>query len=161
MTDNPRPTANPLKPVWGLFAILVLFTGVMMLSKAMRPKEVVPWRTDYAAAAEEARRTGKPMMAYFTANWCGPCQSLKHTTWADKAVEAALRDYVPVKIDVDRNGELAARHRVGSIPAFVVLDAAGERLNSMEAGALPPEAFIPWLRSRGVDRAAPAVLVPQ
>jgi thiol:disulfide interchange protein len=112
----------------------------------MRPKEIVPWRTDFAAARQEARSAGKPVFAYFTAAWCGPCQSLKHTTWADKDVEAALRGYVPVKIDVDQNQELARQYNVRAVPSFAVLGGDGEPLKQVD-GALPPEELLNWLRA--------------
>ena len=137
---------KPLKPVWGIFAVLCAVVAISVVTKALRPKEVVPWRDDFAAATDEARRGGKPVFAYFTAVWCGPCQSLKHTTWADKGVEAALRDYVPVKVDVDKHPELARRYNIDGVPAFAVLRDDGQPARQT-VGALPPAQFLTWLKS--------------
>ena len=134
------------RPVWGLFFLLLAMTGVTIAIRATRPKEIVPWRTDLAGARSEARVTGKPVMAYFTATWCGPCQGLKHTTWADKEVDAALRAYVPVKVDVDADPAASQRYEVRAVPAFAVLDAEG-KVTKFTDGALPPEQFLTWLRS--------------
>jgi hypothetical protein len=101
-----------LRQVWGIFAALCVVVAVALVSKALRPKEIIPWRDDFAAATAEARRDNKPVFAYFTASWCGPCQKLKSTTWADKDVDAALRDYVPARIDIDRNPDLADKYGV-------------------------------------------------
>jgi len=136
------------RPVWGLFLLLLAMAAVTIVVRATRPKEIIPWRTDLAAAREEAGRTGKPVMAYFTASWCGPCQSLRHTTWADKTVDAALRDYVPVKVDVDADAAAAQRYEVRSIPAFAVLDAEGKAKKSTD-GAMAPEQFVAWLKGVG------------
>ena len=135
-----------LKPVWMIFAVLCAVVAVSVLTKALRPKEVVPWRDDFAAATDEARRGDKPVFAYFTAVWCGPCQSLKHTTWADKNVEAALRDFVPVKVDVDKHPELARRYNVDGVPSFAVLRDDGQPARQT-VGALPPDQFLAWLKS--------------
>ena len=135
-----------LRPVWGIFLILCAVVGVATLAKALRPKEVVPWRTDFAAATAEARREGKPVFAYFTAVWCGPCQTLTHTTWANQGVDAALKAYVPVKIDIDRNPELAQKYGVGAVPTLAVLGADGRTERRVE-GALPAEEFLRWLKS--------------
>ena len=137
---------QPLRPVWGIFLILCAVVGVATVTKALRPKEIIPWRTDFAAATEEARREKKPVFAYFTAVWCAPCQTLAHTTWADRDVEATLRDYVPVKIDIDRNRELAEKYGVQAVPTFAVLGSDGQPVRQTD-GALPPEDFLRWLKS--------------
>ena len=137
---------RPLRPVWGIFAILCAVVAFALVMKSLRPEEVIPWRTDFAAAKDEARQSNKPVFAYFTAVWCGPCQSLKHTTWADQSVDAALRDYVPVKVDIDRNPDLAASYGISGIPAFAVLADDGRPLRQTD-GALPPGEFLKWLKS--------------
>jgi thiol:disulfide interchange protein len=137
-----------MKPVWGLFAILVAVVAVNLVWKATRPAEIVPWRTNYAAALDEGRAQNKPVFLYFTADWCGPCQGLKHTTWADKGVEAALRDYVPVKVDVDEQGGVAAKYNVSGIPAYIVLDSNGGVVGNW-SGAYPPAEFIDELKRVG------------
>lgn len=136
---------KPLGPVWGIFLILCGVVAVSMIAKAMRPKEIIPWRTDFAAAKDEARRDDKPVFAYFTASWCGPCQAMRHTTWADASVDAALRDYVPVKIDVDRNPDLASAYRISAVPSFVVLG-QDEKPQRQTDGALPPAEMVAWLK---------------
>jgi thioredoxin-like negative regulator of GroEL len=134
-----------MKPVWLIFAVLVAVAGVSLLVRASRPDEIVPWRAGYSAALEEARASNKPPLVYFTASWCGPCQSLKHTTWADKAVEAALRDYVPVKVDIDEHPDLAQSFKIDGVPTFVVLDRDGHSIKRV-VGALPPREFLEWLK---------------
>ena len=138
--------SRTLRPVWGIFAILCAVVAIALIAKALRPKEIIPWRTDFAAATEEARRENKPVFAYFTAVWCGPCQTLRHTTWADKDVDAALRGYVPVKVDIDRSPDLAEKYRVSGVPTFAVLRNDGQVSKQVD-GALPPEDFLRWLRS--------------
>lgn len=144
------------KPVW---AILIIAAGVLAVAgfstwnRAKAANERIPWRTDFAAARAEAAQTGKPVFAYFTAEWCGPCQSLKSTTWADPKVEEALRKYVPVKIDVDQHADLAKRYLLtpsnleGGIPAFRVLDDKGDVRKEI-VGAMPPGDFLQWLGSK-------------
>ena len=144
---------QPLKPVWAIFFVLLAVVGANLVWKATRPKEIIPWRASYPAAVEEARVSKKPVFAYFTADWCGPCQGLKHTTWADKGVEAALKEYVPVKVDVDRDAQLAQKYRVSSIPAYFVLDASGSVVGNWD-GASPPQEFIQELKRVGTS--APA-----
>ena len=135
-----------LKPVWAIFFVLLAVTTVSLVVRNTRAPEIIPWRPAYAAALDEARTSGKRTLLYFTASWCGPCQEMKHTTWADKGVEAALRDYVPVKVDIDEHPDLARKYNVDGIPAYVLLDPGGNTLRT-SSGAMPPGEFVAWLRS--------------
>ncbi len=58
----------------------------------------------------------KPILAYFTAPWCGPCKQLGPIM--DKAVQAAGGKVAMAKIDLDSNQELAAALRIQSVPTI-------------------------------------------
>ena len=142
------------KPLVGIGAVLVGVVALVAASTIFRPKEVIPWRTDFAAARTEAAQSGKPVFAYFTAEWCGPCQNLKTTTWASDRVETALRNYVPVRIDIDRHPDLFKRYGLtpsnldGGIPAFRVIDPKGGELRKEVTGYMGPDDFLKWLNSQ-------------
>jgi thiol:disulfide interchange protein len=137
-----------LKPVWMIFLVLLAVTAVSLLVRANRPDEIIPWRNNYAAGLDEARAGGKRSLVYFTASWCGPCQEMKHTTWADKDVEAALRDFVPVKVDIDEHQDLARQYKIEAVPTFIVLDAGGNTLRTW-SGATSPDEMIEALKRKG------------
>jgi thioredoxin-like negative regulator of GroEL len=139
--------SSTLRPLRTIFIALCAVVAVALVMKALRPKEIIPWRTDLATATEEARRTGKPVFAYFTAVWCGPCQTMTHTTWADAGVESAMRDYVPVKIDIDQHPELADKYTVRAVPTFAVLADDGHAVRQTDGG-MPPEEMLAWLRAK-------------
>lgn len=129
---------------WVVFALLLFALGLGAFSKR-GGEEIIPWRTSLPDAQAEAAAAGKLVLAYFTADWCGPCQSMKGTTWADAEVEQSLRDsYVPVKIDVDTQPDIAMQHRIQSIPAFVILSSDGRRVRST-IGYLSSDEMIYWL----------------
>jgi thiol:disulfide interchange protein len=58
-----------------------------------------------AEGTEEARRAGKPVLYFFTADWCGPCHDLKKSVF-DVGTFARLIEekYVPIEV-VDRRRE--------------------------------------------------------
>jgi thiol:disulfide interchange protein len=137
-----KANLQPFILVVALFAAVMVAVGV---SRVMAPKELIPWRNGFAAARAESASSGKPVFAYFTASWCGPCQAMKDTTWANAGVEEALREYVPVKVDVDEQSKVAMEYGAQSIPKFTVLDAEGNVVKSTE-GYMNPEEFLEWLR---------------
>ena len=74
-----------------------------------------------------------PVIVDFWAPWCGPCKTLG--PMLERLVKEAKGAVRLVKIDVDRNQELAAQMRVQSIPA--VYGFAGGRPVDGFSGALP------------------------
>ncbi|HWE02517.1 MAG TPA: thioredoxin family protein [Tepidisphaeraceae bacterium] len=138
------------------FVALLIFLAidaVIILPRFGGKKEIIPWRTDFAAARAEAARTHRPLFLDFTASWCGPCQTMRRTAWTDPAVAAAMADLVPVQIDIDQQGDLARKFGISSIPALLLLDERGNVLKE-QAGLLSPDKFIAWLKSKIERRAS-------
>lgn len=62
----------------------------------------------------------RPVLAYFTASWCGPCKQLRPAL--EKVVQAQGGKIGLAVIDIDQNPDLAGAMRVQSVPqiyAFV------------------------------------------
>ena len=60
----------------------------------------------------------KPVLIDFFATWCGPCQMLGPVL---KEVKDQLGDSVSIiKIDVDKNQELAAMQQVRGVPTMML-----------------------------------------
>lgn len=88
-------------------------------------KTTIPWRSSLLAAQQESKRSGKPILVYFHATWCGPCHALERTTWRKARVVRAARLFVPVKVDADRNPVLAQRYNAQFFPTMLFIAPSG------------------------------------
>lgn len=100
------------------------------------PATVSSWTT-YESALDEAKRTGKPILLDFSADWCPPCQRMKREVFDDSehghAVQTAV---IPVAV-IDRRREqgsnpsgveaLQRRYGIEAFPTLVVFSAATGR----------------------------------
>jgi thiol:disulfide interchange protein len=138
---------DAFKPLLVILVVGVALGLVFAAPRLMERKEIVPWSTDVAAARAAARSAGKPALLYFTAEWCEPCQKMKHTVFADPDVDAALRAaYVTVKVDMDRNPDVAHEFGVSVLPTFIVVSTGGQLLKQ-ETGAMDAKEFLDWVKS--------------
>ena len=136
------------KPYRPLIVITAVVIGMFVLSairKATEPKDNIAWRKDLSAARAESAATRKPLLVYFTASWCVPCQQMKGETFADKRVEEKLSQAViPVKIDVDEHPELAMQFGVNGIPQMDLVP-LGPAERSTRVGFTSADELLRWL----------------
>jgi len=105
----------------------------------------IQWQKSYADAMQQAKRSKKPVLVEFYAEWCGPCKAMAATTLKDGDVVKLSRRFVPVRIDVDRAQELAERFGVASIPYAVVIGSDGKLIRASR-GYLDAKGFCIFLK---------------
>lgn len=75
-------------------------------------------------ALAQARRDRKPVVLDFYAEWCAPCMRMEKTTFKDELVKALLGRCVFVRVDADKQPDIAKRMGVEGLPdiRFVLHD---------------------------------------
>ncbi len=117
--------------------------GLAIISAAI-PAHAVEWVKDYEQGLAQARDEKRPVILDFYADWCGWCKVLDREVYAHPDMAKPLAAYVCIKIDVDREPQVAHAYQVSSLPRTVVLNAEG-RIVGDQIGYLPKERFQAFL----------------
>ena len=96
---------------------------------------------------EEAKRTGKPLLLDFYADWCISCKEMEIKTFANPAVAKKMQEYILVQADVTSNTAahqaLLKRYGLFGPPGILLFNPAGEeQANQRVVGFMPPDRFL-------------------
>jgi thiol:disulfide interchange protein DsbD len=96
---------------------------------------------------EEAKRTGKPLLLDFYADWCISCKEMEIKTFQNAAVAKKMQDFILVQADVTRNTAehqaLLKQYGLFGPPGILLFNPAGEeQTNQRVVGFMPPDRFL-------------------
>ena len=141
----PAPSWHHLAATATLFSAFAVFCAGSAAAAPGLPSTNVAWLPAAADADIErafalGRAQGKPVLLYWGASWCPPCNQLNATLFNRQDFAAQSRAFVAVHVDGDRPGaqKLGARFKVSGYPTLILFtpDAA-------EITRLPGEADAP------------------
>jgi thioredoxin-related protein len=110
-------------------AATLLGVAAFLATTAAAPAQTqtVRWRSDYNAARREAAETGRPLLIDLVTDNCVWCKRLDATTFRDPATVAALNDqFIPLKVDAERDPSLAQALHVQMYPTMVLAGPDGK-----------------------------------
>ena len=86
----------------------------------------------------------KPVLIDFYADWCGPCKTLAPIL---KEVKTELGENIKIiKIDVDKNQQLAAKYQVRGVPTMMLFKNGAQLWR--QSGVLQKQDIINIIKSK-------------
>jgi len=142
--------------------LIILIAAFVLIGcgkeKSASELESIAWITSVEAGLLRAAEQKKIIMVDFMATWCGPCQNMEDSTFSDTQVIEKASAFIPVRIDVDEQSDVANQYngnaiRYGGvgIPNILFIDAEGNRLKHI-FGYQSPETLIAVMDSVLTER---------
>lgn len=137
------------RPVSGVAAVLLALALAAPLVQAKPgdlPSANVAWQVaaadaDIDRAFVQARAQKKPVLLYWGASWCPPCNQLKATLFNRQDFAAQSKHFVAVFVDGDRPAaqKLGARFKVSGYPTLVLFTPEGSEITRLPGEADAPQ----------------------
>jgi len=98
-----------------LIALISMVLLVGLLDKAAFSKGI-EWQS-YSDGMARGKFEKKKVFLHFYAEWCAVCKTMADNTFKDPGVIASLnKDFISIRVDVDRQRETSALYRVRALP---------------------------------------------
>jgi len=94
---------------------------------------------------ENSIKEDRPVVLYFTADWCVPCRELKIHTFGDARVRGRAGEFAALKVDLTRinaaKQEIKKEFSVKGVPTVIIFGRNGIEKRRF-TGFFPPEQFL-------------------
>jgi thioredoxin-related protein len=128
-------------------AVIVVVAAVMpWMAELWASSARIEWHA-YEAGMARSRFEKKKAFIYFHAEWCTYCADMDRKTFTNPEVVAMLnRNFIPIRVDSDREKAVASLYRVKGLPDIWFLAETGEVIGH-RPGFIPPDQMVKALNA--------------
>ncbi|MGM0581206.1 MAG: thioredoxin family protein [Bacteroidota bacterium] len=98
----------------------------LLLALSSTAYSQVSWLKNEKITKAIATEKDQLILMDFWAVWCGPCRKMDSDMWNTEEFKAFSENFVPFKVDIDIEKELARKYNARSIPHVVLATASGD-----------------------------------
>ncbi len=110
--------------------LVVLFCLSTWLPISAVAADSINWQT-YDAGMALGKTKKKKVFLHFYANWCFYCRKMAKETFQDPSViEHLNKNYIPIRVDSDKDKRTASMYNVRALPSTWFLTEQGERIGN-------------------------------
>ena len=118
-----------------IFTLLVL---IFLMPSGIAICQEIQWH-NFNDGMARGKFENKRVFIHFFADWCAACKTMEKNTFSDPAIIFALNEnFIPVKVDADREIETASMFRVQALPDNWFIAVNGEIIGN-RPGYIPPD----------------------
>ena len=143
---NQKWKRNMVRPI---LLVAMLLAGIFC-SEALATEGGIQWLS-YAEGRERGETENKKVFLVFDADWCKYCLMMEKETFRDPTVVAYVnRNFVPIKVNSDREQSIARKYNVRGLPSTWFISETGDRIGN-RPGYIPADEMLQVLKFIGTD----------
>lgn len=139
---------HPFRLILLISAVCTLHTIAFSQDReSLQDAQPIRWTANPPNAIQLQQATGRPLLIYVTADYCGYCRKMERDTWSNGGVSQKIRDrFIPLKLDAEKHAEIVSRLGIKGLPTTIVFNGAGEHVQTV-SGYSRPEALLTVLEA--------------
>ncbi|TKJ35009.1 MAG: hypothetical protein CEE38_16250 [Planctomycetes bacterium B3_Pla] len=113
---------------------LTIFVITSLVSAQSPPRQDIAagrekkpiWFDSYQAGISAAKARKRPVLIKFEAEWCSWCEKMDREVFAQPQIIKMLENYICIRIDVDKQRNVALAYKIKTLPRIIVVNTHNE-----------------------------------